>query len=147
LHRVDENIPSEPPAPGSKRGATKSTQQSSSSSSAARFVGGTAAAQTPDVDALLHKFVHADYLVKEKASEAQLLLRGGNNNNHTIEETDFFYAMGPRSAIEIGRRQVIYYCSAVLGEEPTPEMLHELEVDEEDNDDEEEEAELSQGAE
>jgi hypothetical protein len=140
LHRVDENIPSEPPAPGSKRG-TKSTQQSSSS---ARFAGGTGAAQTPDVDALLHKFVHADYLVKEKATEAQLL-RGAasNNNSNIVEETDFFYAMGPRSAIEIGRRQVIYYCSAVLGEEPTPEMLHELEVDEDD----EEEEELAQEAE
>jgi hypothetical protein len=48
LARIDENIPSEPPAQGSKR--RMPTQQSR------RFGGGDGVAMTPDVDVLLDKF-------------------------------------------------------------------------------------------
>ena len=47
--------------------------------------------------------------------------------------------MGPRSAIEIGRRQIIYFCAEVLDEAPCPTMLKEVEEDEEDDGQEEEE--------
>jgi MAGE family len=121
LHRLDENIPPDPPAVHSKRSksATASLTQGTS-----RFVGGVGAAQSPDVDALLCKFCHRDYLIKEKASEHQQQQQGGS----AVEDDSFFYAMGPRAAIEIGRRQVIYFCAEILDEAPDPTMLQELEV-------------------
>jgi hypothetical protein len=118
LHRLDENIPAEPPTQGSKRKAS-STQSSSST----RFAGGTAAAQTPNVDALLTQFVQREYLIKEKATRTQL------EANDSVEENDFFYTMGPRSALEVGRRQIIHFCAELLDEEPDVTMLQELEND------------------
>jgi hypothetical protein len=109
LHRLDENIPPDPPAIHSKR-------------SKSAFVGGVGAAQTPDVDTLLFKFCHRDYLVKEKASEHQ------QHQGSTADEESYYYAMGPRAAIEIGRRQVIYFCAEILDEVPDPTMLQELEI-------------------
>ena len=53
------------------------------------------------------------------------------------------YAMGPRSHLEIGRKQVIHFCAEVLGEEPDPTMLAELE----ESGDEGEEEEVDEGEE
>jgi hypothetical protein len=39
--------------------------------------------------------------------------------------------MGPRAAMEVGRKQVIYFCSNVLDEQPDPTMLAEVDEDEE----------------
>lgn len=116
LHRLDENMPAQPPAANSKRSKVASSTQSST-----RFVGGTGAAQTPDVDTLLHKFIQRDYLIKEKATEQQ------QQATADVEEDSVFYTMGPRAAIEVGRRQVIYFCAEILDEEPDPAMLQELE--------------------
>ena len=49
------------------------------------------------------------------------------------------YAMGPRAAMEVGRKQIIYFCSNVLDEQPDPTMLAEVEKDEESEKEEEEE--------
>jgi MAGE family len=114
LHRLDENMPSEPPAAGKR---AKSASQISS-----RFVGGTGAAQTPDVDAFLHKFVQRDYLIKEKATMKQ------QQECADVDEDSLFYTMGPRAAIEVGRRQVIFFCGEILDLEPDPTMLQELEA-------------------
>lgn len=124
LHRLDENIPPDPPAINSKRSKTAHASMSQVSS---RFDGGAGVAQTPDVDALLCKFCHQDYLLKEKATEQQIAESSG-----TINEDSCFYAMGPRAAIEIGRRQVIFFCGEILDEEPDPTMLLELEAQIED---------------
>jgi hypothetical protein len=123
LHRLDDNMPAAPPAANSKRSKTSSAALSSS-----RFVSGTGAAQTPNVDALLHKFVQRDYLVKDKASEQQ------QQAIADVDEDSLFYTMGPRAAIEVGRRQVIFFCGEILDEEPDPTMLQELEDTNEDVD-------------
>jgi MAGE family len=120
LHRLDENIPPDPPATNSKRSKLASLSQSSS-----RFVGGAGAAQTPDVDAMVYKFCHRDYLIKEKGSEHQ---QQATASSAPIDDDSFFYAMGPRAAIEIGRRQVVYFCGEILDEVPDPTMLQELEA-------------------
>lgn len=114
LHRIDENIPSEPPAIGSKRKGASATQQS------ARFGGGDGVAMTPDVDFLLDKFCTRDYLIKEKVTDDRLALLPD------AEEGSMLYTMGPRAAMEIGRRQIIYFAAEVLDEEPDPTMLSEL---------------------
>mmetsp|Transcript_6995 Transcript_6995/g.15089 ORF Transcript_6995/g.15089 Transcript_6995/m.15089 type:complete len:366 (-) Transcript_6995:150-1247(-) len=122
LHRVDENIPGEPP---SEEGRKKRGGRHSLSS----HQDITGAAQTPDIDALLEKFVHLDYLLKEKIEPPESSLESsalvGDDGKLTA------YAMGPRAAMEIGRRQIIYFCSNVLGEQaPDPTMLAEIEEDE-----------------
>jgi hypothetical protein len=120
LHDVDEAIPEEPPAQGT-----------------ARAKAGTQASQknryrdkenlTPNVDGLLDQFVQSDYLFKEKATEE-------NFTSQTVEEGDVLYSMGPRSAMEVGRKQVIYFCAEILDEEPDPSMLKEAEGEQEDDD-------------
>jgi hypothetical protein len=112
LHGQDENLPEEP-----------SNRKSNQSASHV----GTVSNDTPNVDAMLDKFVHMDYLIKEKqdadaASQTQAL---------TQAEETFIYAMGPRAAMEIGRRQIVYFCAEILGEEPDPTMLAEIDQDEE----------------
>lgn len=126
LHRLDENIPHDPPTNNSKRSKSAYASMSQVSS---RFTGGGGVAQTPDVDALLYKFCHRDYLIKEKATDEQIA-----SNSSSIDEDSCFYSMGPRAAIEIGRRQVIFFCGEILDEEPDPTMLQELEVVMEDTD-------------
>lgn len=124
LHRLDDNMPAAPPnTTAFKRSSSKtgSTQNSTSS----RFVaGGTGAANTPDVDALLQKFCHRDHLIKEKATLEQQQAAAAAN----VDEHSCFYTMGPRAAIEIGRRQVIFFCGEILDELPDPTMLQELEA-------------------
>ena len=41
--------------------------------------------------------------------------------------------------MEVGRKQIIYFCSNVLDEQPDPTMLAEVEKDEESEEEEEEE--------
>jgi MAGE family len=117
LHRIDDNIPSEPPTAKRLKAAASALSSTQASS---RFVGGTGAAQTPDVDFLLAKFCQRDYLIKEKATDPQQM--------GDVEDDCFSYSMGPRSAIEIGRRQVIFFCAEILDEEPDPTMLQELDA-------------------
>jgi MAGE family len=72
---------------------------------------------TPNIDVLLPKLVQRDYLLKEKNEE---------------EGEGSLYCVGPRSVIEIGRRQVLTFCSEILGEDIDPTMIAELETQEED---------------
>jgi hypothetical protein len=108
LHKIDENIHPDPPVPGSKR--NRGTENKD---------GGEG--MTPDVDIVLARFVDMDYLIREKATK-QLMDVCSN-----AEDTSFFFCMGPRAVMEIGRRQVIYFCAEILDEEPDPTMLAELE--------------------
>jgi hypothetical protein len=55
-----------------------------------------------------------DYLSKEKEASAK------------GDEDVTLFAMGPRAALEVGRRQIIYFCSEILGEQPDPSMLQEV---------------------
>jgi MAGE family len=68
---------------------------------------------TPNIDVLLPKLVQRDYLLKEKNEE---------------EGEGFLYCIGPRSVIEVGRHQVLTFCSEILGEDIDPTMLAELET-------------------
>lgn len=116
LHQTDENIPAAPPG-GGKHRASMSPSQS-----------GGGVSLTPDVDFLLRKFVQRDYLVQQKASEF-------NSNDDTQSQqmedtTAVYYTMGPRAAMEIGRRQVLYFCAEIMDQEPDPTMLLELQHDE-----------------
>jgi hypothetical protein len=106
LHSIDENIPEEPPAAANRKVASTRHRNDVS--------------QTPDVDTLLAKFVHQDYLLKEKAGE----LTGPGSQ---LVENTFQYAMGPRAAMEIGRKQIVYFCAEVLDEEADETMLAEIE--------------------
>lgn len=139
LHRVDENIPSEPPsAEGRKKG------NKGGGSGGRQSLGGAAdggVSDTPDIDTLLEKFVAQDYLLRDKIDEGdeQGTGNGGNEDGKVIA-----YAMGPRAAMEIGRRQVVYFCSNVLDQEPDPTMLAEIDEDDESSEEEEEEEEVEE---
>jgi hypothetical protein len=123
LHRVDENIPSEPP---SAEGRKKSRGGRKSLGPADGADGGVG--QTPDVDALLERFVQLDYLLRDRIEEPD----GREGSSAAGEDGKVVaYAMGPRAAMEVGRKQVIYFCSNVLDEQPDPTMLAEVEEDEE----------------
>ena len=117
MHKVDENIPEEPPAQGTARAKTGSGMNQKHN----RLQGRSA---TPNLDVMLENFTQWDYLIKEKATE---------ENYHTspVEEGDVLYSMGPRAALEVGRKQIITFCAEILGEEPDPSMLKEIEGDEE----------------
>ena len=84
LHLADENMPPEPPNPGSARPPSR---------------------VEPDVDAALDRFCKMDYLVKIKANEQLMTM------NEAAEDTSYFYALGARSAVEIGRKQVVHFIS------------------------------------
>ena len=116
LNSVDENIPAEPPAAGAGRVGRRG-RRSSSVAAADDDAGGT-----PDVDSALARFVQLDYLLVDKKQELGAVASEGGET---------VYAMGPRSYLEIGRKQVICFCAEVLGEEPDPTMLAELEECEE----------------
>lgn len=113
LHRLDENIPAEPPTSTSKRRVTLEAD------------GDDLQGATPYVDSLLEKFVYQDYLIRVTKNEHLMQV------SQNADENSAFYSMGPRAAIEIGRKQVIHFCAEVLDEgEPDPTMLRELEDDE-----------------
>ena len=124
LHTVDENIAAEPTVVKNKRESIGDLASPSANSR-------SGVGLTPDVDSLLDKFVHMDYLMKKKADKTT------NANGGTLEENAVLYAMGPRALLEIGRRQIIFFCAEVLDEQPDPTMLQEL-ADEEGDEEEEE---------
>ena len=112
LNRVDDSIPEEPPAQGTSRAKARSKYRIHTKGDGL----------TPNVDALLEQCVNWDYFIKEKATDE-------NYSSENYEEGDFLYSMGPRSAMEIGRKQIIYFCASILGEEPDPSMLREIQDD------------------
>lgn len=119
LHHVDENIPAEPAVEKNRRQSIGDLASPSPTMNGSAGVG-----LTPDVDVLLEKFVHMDYLIKKKADKKA--------NGAAVTSTDdvtFLYAMGPRSLLEIGRKQIIYFCAQILDEQPDPTMLMELQGD------------------
>ena len=120
LHSVDENIPAEPATSSSIRNKRDSFGGLTSPNGNANYTSGLGL--TPDVDVLLEKFVHMDYLIKKKADK----MTGNNTTAGTTDEDSFLYAMGPRTMLEIGRKQIIYFCAEVLDEQPDPTMLQEL---------------------
>lgn len=122
MHKVDENIPEEPPAQGTARSKFTNANKHQ------RLQGNPSETSTPNFDCMLEHFVAADYLIREKAHEDNFL-------SQAVEEGDVIYSMGPRAALELGRKQIITFCAEILGEEPDPSMLKEIEGD----DDEEEE--------
>ena len=131
MHRVDENIPAEPPsAEGRKK--SRSSRKSLSPDDADGGVG-----QTPDIDALLERFVQLDYLLRDKIEEPD----GCEGSTQSEDGKVTAYAMGPRAAMEVGRKQIIYFCSNVLDEQPDPTMLAEVDGDDgfDDSDDEQHE--------
>jgi hypothetical protein len=122
LHGVDENIPEEPPSVANRK---------VSSGNCFANDGDGGVGMTPHVDALLLQFVERDYLLREKVSEPT------GPGSQVTDQDMFQYSMGPRAAMEIGRRQVIFFCSEILDEgEPDPTMLQE--IDQEDAEDERE---------
>lgn len=123
LHRVDENIPAEPP---SAEGRKKSRNSRKSLSPDDGGVG-----QTPDIDALLERFVQLDYLLRDKIEEPD----GREGSTQAEDGKVTAYAMGPRAAMEVGRKQIIYFCSNVLDEQPDPTMLAEVDGDDDGFDD------------
>ena len=123
LHSVDDSLPEEPPAQGTARAKAGAHQKFQNDN------------VTPNVDAMLEHFCHCDYLIKDKATE-------DNFASQTLEEGDVLYTMGPRAALEVGRKQVIFFCAEILDEEPDPSMLKEVE-----NDMEEEGEEFEEGVE
>lgn len=102
LHSLDENLPQDPPSVTNRK--VLASQGTTS-----------ADGMTPKVDLLMEKFVAMDYLLKIKADDTS------GTDDVTL------YAMGPRAALEVGRRQIILFCSEILGEAPDPTMLQELE--------------------
>jgi hypothetical protein len=107
LHSLDENIPAEP---DEKR---KRTRLDMSSLSAAR---GSGVALTPNVDDAIERFVQMDYLIRDKVEQ----------DNAAIENK-IAYAMGPRAYLEVGQRQLIYFCAQATGSgEPDASMLAEI---------------------
>jgi hypothetical protein len=132
LHGVDENIPDEPPSVANRKVSVSTGQNR------LLFVkdggDGGGVGMTPNVDALLVQFVERDYLLREKKSESSATAGQAVTDHHHHHDV-FQYSMGPRAAMEIGRRQIIYFCSEILDEkEPDPTMLQEM--DQEDAEDE-----------
>jgi hypothetical protein len=77
-----------------------------------------------DVESLIARFVDQDYLIKDKVKVDD-------------DSSGVHYTLGPRSALEVGRKQLVYLTANILGEqEPDPTML--LELDEESDEEEEE---------
>mmetsp|Transcript_468 Transcript_468/g.1130 ORF Transcript_468/g.1130 Transcript_468/m.1130 type:complete len:320 (+) Transcript_468:201-1160(+) len=102
LHTLDESLPKDPPS-STKRTASSQPVQGSS----------------PNPDALMERFVAMDYLYRDKVIET--------DSASQRDREKVLYAMGPRAALEVGRKQVIYFCAEILDEEPDPTMLAELE--------------------
>ena len=86
---------------------------------------------TTDIASLLSQFVADDYLVSKTVKSAT------NDVTSTL-----CYAVGPRSALELGRRQLVHLAAQLIDELPDQAMLNELDNEEagEPEEDEEEEA-------
>ena len=126
LHSVDEHIPAEPPSSSSSRAASSSWEANTDTLISAQ--------STPNVDALLQKFVYFDYLIKMKMDENA---QGTQTQSNNDDSNHVAYAMGPRAALEIGRKQVLFFCSEILDEQPDPTMLAELDEQDDHGNDEE----------
>jgi len=113
LHGIDENIPEEPPAAANRKVTGTQARY--------RNDGEEGLSETPDVDGLLERFVHMDYLMKEKAGEE-------TGPGSQVVENTFQYAMGPRASMEIGRKQVVIFCAEVLDEQPDETMIAEIDA-------------------
>lgn len=118
MHTVDENIPEEPPAQGTARAKTGGNLNHN------RLQGRSS---TPNFDVMLENFLQWDYLIKEKATDE-------NYHSSPVEEGDILYSMGPRGGLEVGRKQIITFCAEILGQEPDPSMLLEIQGDEQEDD-------------
>jgi len=110
LNSVDDRIAEDPP-PTQKKNARRSM-------TAARN------RDTLDVDGILQSFVQMDYLLKDKVSETGSSAHAASGGSE--DGTYICYAMGPRAALEIGRKQLIYFCAEVLDEQADPTMLAEI---------------------
>jgi len=130
LHGLDDNIPADPPTLRGKGASSATFTQTQSSANE-----GCDVALTPPVDFLLDKFVHLDYLIKGRVSEDEKMLHASMTLR--AEEANYIYTMGPRAAMEIGRRQIISFCAEILDEEIPENMLKEIEDDHEEADDDE----------
>ena len=103
LHALDENIPLDPPSSaGSKKGEKRFPTSMDSEE--------LGLAMTPNVDESLEEFVKQDYLMKEKIPEDQ------RDKFPGAEENAMMYALGPRAALEIGKRQIVHFCGDILDE-------------------------------
>jgi len=98
LNSLDERISDQPPDPKASGGHRRTDDY------------------TRDIDSKIDKLVQMDYLLKEKGN-----LDGASTG--PANEQRFNYAMGPRSLLEIGRKQLLYFTAEVLDEEPDPTML------------------------
>jgi hypothetical protein len=103
LHTVDDRIMEEAPEP-SRANSTGQAKRN---------------ATTLEADSMIQKFVHMDYLLKEKADDAGPSQAASGN----VSESRFLYAMGPRALLEIGRRQLLSFTAEVLDQTPDPTML------------------------
>ena len=112
LHKLDFNLPEYPTYERSKKRRVSQSQRGTGN-----------LALTPDADALLQKFVQQDYLWQRKATELDW--------PQEVDEKANCYSLGPRGAMEISRKQIVYFCAEVLGQEPDPTMLAELKDDDE----------------
>lgn len=135
LNNLDDTIPDEPPRHNVAKAGSKRKSVSSSAPSPAK----NRRARTSnmiDVETLLEKFVSMDYLLKKKSMEFFRSSSQDESRNAALSEDGFSYAMGPRAALEIGRRQLVYFCADIMGQQPDPTMLEE--IDDEGVDDEDE---------
>ena len=154
LHELDDALPSEPPVPGSRKKRSlnsesqlSQTQSSSTSSSGGGGDGESGGNDSPDVDATLERLVQRGYLLRRPTNAAGAAGGATTTNNNGGGDSGggdggVKYSMGPRAALEVGRRQVVYFCAEVLGRaEPDAAMLQELNDDDDDDNDEGEEEE------
>jgi len=123
LHSVDENIPATPSQEvrvGRKReslGRITSPSPGGGDGNSDSGVG-----MTPNVDLALERFLYMDYLVKKKFDQ--------QGDGTAAVDDAYSYAIGPRALIVVGSRQIVYFCADVLGQQPDPTMLQELEPEE-----------------
>ena len=120
LHELGDALPSEPPAPGSRKKvslASESQVSQTQSSLSSTSGGGGVGNDSPDVDATLERLVQRGYLLRPPANATATgaggaaAAHGGRGDSGGDGRVK--YTMGPRSAIEVGRRQVVY--AEVLG--------------------------------
>ncbi|GMH63923.1 hypothetical protein TrRE_jg11017 [Triparma retinervis] len=77
-----------------------------------------------DIESLLARFVEQDYLIRDKVKVDD-------------DSSGVHYTLGPRSALEVGRKQLVFFTANILGEqEPDPTMLRELDDDSEEEEEE-----------
>lgn len=123
LHSLDENVPAEPShrkqrgSAGTGGGGGGSIVNMERMDDPMSSAGGVD--MTPNVDLALDKFVHLDYLIKKKSDNAGV--DGGVDDEDAVS-----YAIGPRSLLVVGLKQIVCFCAQVMDQEPDPTMLQEL---------------------